>query len=220
MEENRGRGLEPVQAPALRRLVHEQLETLILDGTLRPGQRIVETELARSLGVSRGPIREALQLLERDSWVDLRPRHGAFVHEPTAKEIDDFFYIRRVLEVESARLAALNITSEGKETLMRCLEVGKHEAGDDDVESLNQPNVDLHEAIFRNSNNGALEQMMHALNKRTGWYVRILKKGRRRDGWTEHEAIVSAICTGDSEAAARLMALHVDRTRQVSKDLP
>ena len=74
----------------------------------------MESDLAQTLGVSRGPIREALQLLQRDGLIDLRPRQGAFVHLPTLKEIEDFFDIRRALETESARLAARRTTAEAR----------------------------------------------------------------------------------------------------------
>jgi DNA-binding FadR family transcriptional regulator len=66
--------------PPLRERILEQLELLIISGSLVPGARLVEGDLADTLGVSRGPIREALQMLWRDGFVDLRPRQGAFVH--------------------------------------------------------------------------------------------------------------------------------------------
>ncbi len=69
------------ETPPLRHRIHEQLERLITTGSLAPGTRLVESELAQTLGVSRGPIREALQLLQRDGFIDLRPRQGAFVEE-------------------------------------------------------------------------------------------------------------------------------------------
>jgi hypothetical protein len=75
------------------------------------------------LGVSRVPIREALQLLYRDGWVDLRPHQGAFVHEPSVQEVDEVFSVRTLLEVESARLAAMNVTKESLQSLSELLEV-------------------------------------------------------------------------------------------------
>src|SRR5690606_24154628 len=99
-------------APVLRDQVYDTPQTLTTDGTLRPGERLLEAELAEQLSVSRNPVREALTLLARSGWVDLRPRHGAHVHQPTAKEVEDFFRIRQVLEVESVRLAAENATPD------------------------------------------------------------------------------------------------------------
>jgi|SRR5680860_87739 len=90
----------------LRERVYEELEELIVYGRLAPGEHLVEVAVAKRLGVSRIPVREALQLLHRDGWVDLRPRQGAFVHQPTLEEVEDAFSVRTILEVESARLAA------------------------------------------------------------------------------------------------------------------
>src|SRR5262245_10620454 len=96
----------------LRHRIRVQLEGLIMTGALPPGTRLIEGELAQRLGVSRGPVRETLQLLATDGFVDLRPRQGAFVHMPTLKEVGDFYDVRGALECESARLAATRINPE------------------------------------------------------------------------------------------------------------
>src|SRR3954470_7561073 len=115
--------LDPV--PPLHHRVHEQLEALIVSRAIAQGARIVESELAEQMGVSRGPVREALQLLARDGFVDLRPRQGAFVHVPTEKEVADFFDVRRGLEVVSAGLAAERITDEQGQHLRATIEAGQ-----------------------------------------------------------------------------------------------
>ncbi|MET8160729.1 GntR family transcriptional regulator [Sphaerisporangium sp. NPDC005289] len=96
----------------LRESVFEALLELIISGSLRPGRHLAESELAEMLGVSRQPIREALQLLSGEGWVDLFPGHGAFVHALTAKEADQLLAVRTLLEAEAARLAARNHTEE------------------------------------------------------------------------------------------------------------
>ena len=87
----------------LRERVYEALLQLITTRALRPGQHLVESELAQHLGVSRQPVREALQRLNTDGWVDLRPAQGAFVHEPTEDEADQLLTVRTLLEAEAAR---------------------------------------------------------------------------------------------------------------------
>jgi DNA-binding GntR family transcriptional regulator len=95
--------IRPVQRPVpLRQSVYESLVELVIDGRLRPGQHLVETELARLLGVSRQPVREALHRLEAEGWVDLRPSQGAFVHVPTHHEVDELLDVRELLEAETA----------------------------------------------------------------------------------------------------------------------
>src|ERR1700726_3681126 len=99
--------IRPLQRPVpLRQSVYDALIELIVGGELPPGQHMVETDLARQLGVSRQPIREALHRMEAEGWVDLRPSQGAFVHVPTDSEVDELLDVRALLEAETARLAA------------------------------------------------------------------------------------------------------------------
>src|SRR5258708_22701747 len=97
--EGRGPGrIGPVQRRVpLRQSVYEALVELVVGGALRPGQHLVESELARQLGVSRQPVREALHRLEAEGWIDLRPSHGAFVHVPTPREVDQFLCLPELL---------------------------------------------------------------------------------------------------------------------------
>src|SRR6476646_11806238 len=104
--------IRPLQRPVpLRQAVYDALIDVIVGGELPPGQHMVETELARQLGVSRQPVREALHRLEAEGWVDLRPNQGAFVHVPTDEEVDQLLDVRELLEVETARLAAVAATN-------------------------------------------------------------------------------------------------------------
>jgi DNA-binding GntR family transcriptional regulator len=104
--------IRPVERPVpLRQSVYEALVELVVAGRLRPSQHLVETELARQLGVSRQPVREALHRLEAEGWVDLRPNQGAFVHVPTDEEVDQLLDVRELLEVETVRLAAMAATN-------------------------------------------------------------------------------------------------------------
>src|ERR1035441_7978638 len=99
--------ITPVQRPVpLRQSVYEALVELVVGGRLGPGEHLVETELARQLGVSRQPIREALHRMEAEGWGDLRPSQGAFVHVPTGSEVADLLDVPSVLGAEAARLAA------------------------------------------------------------------------------------------------------------------
>src|SRR5258708_15213428 len=113
--------IRPVERPVpLRQSVYEALVELVIAGRLTPGQHLVETELARQLGVSRQPVREALHRLEAEGWVDLRPNQGPFVHVPTDKEVDHVLDVRELLEVQTARLAAQAVTA-GPGTPLRAL---------------------------------------------------------------------------------------------------
>src|SRR5258708_37270649 len=109
-------GPPPVERPApLREAVYNALVEMIITAELQPGEHLVENDLAAQLGVSRQPVREALQRMQTEGWVDLRPALGAFVHVPTEDEADQLLAARTLLETESARLAAEHATPERSE---------------------------------------------------------------------------------------------------------
>jgi DNA-binding GntR family transcriptional regulator len=202
--------IQPIdETPPLRHRIHEQLERLIISGALAPGTRLVESDLAQTLGVSRGPIREALQLLQRDGFVDLRARQGAFVHLPTLKEIEDFFDIRRALEMESARLAARRISQDGAEKLLSVISSGLAllDGGND------PSSVGLHQAITAVADNPVLAQMLGTLEQRTNWYRKPFEYSLRKRAWDEHKRIVDAIISGDTASAMSEMGAHINNSR-------
>lgn len=203
--------LDPV--PLLHHRVHEQLEALIVSRSIPQGARIVESELAEQMGVSRGPVREALQRLARDGFVDLRPRQGAFVHVPTAKEVADFFDVRRGLEVISAGFAAQRITDEQAKHLRATLDTGTKMLDHGDDPSAPRERVPMHAEIARAADNPLLEQMLTNIRRRADWYSPPFDPMMRRDSWREHVAIVDAICAHDAERAMELMGLHIDGSR-------
>src|SRR3954471_3631124 len=118
----------------LRDRVYGALLELITTRALLPGQHLVESELAGHLGVSRQPVREALQRLNTEGWVDLRPAQGAFVHEPTEDEADQLLTVRTLLEAEAARLAAVSAGPSGVEALEELCAKGERAVLADDVD--------------------------------------------------------------------------------------
>lgn len=206
--------LEPLEKPApLRQQVYEALEELIIYGSLSAGEHLVESHLAQRLGVSRIPVREALQLLHRDGWVDLRPRQGAFVHRPTLQEADEVFTVRTLLEVESTRLAALNITNESIRDLRRIIEAGNKELRKADDRELVRLNSTFHRRIAEIGGNRVLTEMIGRLDKRIRWHFSPVVKSRGEASWKEHEVMVDALEAKDPEWAAESMRAHAEATK-------
>jgi DNA-binding GntR family transcriptional regulator len=202
------------ETPPLRERIHEQLELLIISGSLAHGSRLVEGDLADTLGVSRGPIREALQLLWKDGFVDLRPRQGAFVHLPTQKEIDDFYDIRRALEREATRLAAMRVTPAAAQRLRKVLDLAQGMLDKGDDPSAIHKKVRIHREISKIADNAVLDKMLSELEKRANWYRAPFEPTVRRRAWEEHEAIVAAIIAGDAETAMSVISAHIDHARE------
>lgn len=199
-------------APVLREQVFDALEELIIEGALPPGRALSESELAEQLGVSRNPVREALTLLAHAGFVDLRPRQVAKVHQPTDKEIEDFFQIRGVLEEESARLAAESATSTDITELRALVEDGRATLAEQDDARTAQANSAFHARVNEIAANTVLGQMLDLMEKRLRWYFARVAQSRGANSWDEHEELVDALAENDRDAAAAVMRAHNDRT--------
>lgn len=206
-------GARRVTRPApLRQAVYEALAELIINGTLKPGQHLVEGELAEHLGVSRQPVREALQRLQTEGWVDLRPAQGAFVHSPTEEEAAQLLSVRAVLETHSAREAATRATEEDVARLWELQEAGVAALTADDPLALVEANAALHGFITQLSGNAVLAELIGQVDRRVRWYYRPIARPRGKGAWNEHATLIRAIARGDADRAEALMRRHTERT--------
>jgi DNA-binding GntR family transcriptional regulator len=206
--------IRPVERPVpLRQSVYEALVEFIVAGALRPGQHLVESELARQLGVSRQPVREALHRLEAEGWIDLRPSQGAFVHVPTDHEVDQLLDVRELLEGATARLAARAATPEAVAALRVTWQEGSAAVDNGDVSRTVTANNDFHAAVAKIAGNAVLAQLSAIVARRVRWYYRQVAPARGHESWAEHAEIVDAIEAGDEDQAAALARMHTERTR-------
>jgi len=202
----------------LRQSVYEAILDMIVERTLRPGQHLVENELAVMLGVSRQPVREALQWLKNDGWVDLRPGHGAFVHDPTVTEADQLLAVRALLETESARLAVIHATAADIEQLREICAQGVAAFKADDLASMVAANAELHAAVAQFSGNRVLVELAAQVDRRVRWYYTPIARQRGEQSWLEHAALIDAIEARDSDLAAQIMRDHTEHTRRAYLD--
>jgi DNA-binding GntR family transcriptional regulator len=206
-----------VQRPApLRQAVYDAIVDLIVQGTLKRGQHLVENELAEYLGVSRQPVREALQRLQTDGWIDLRPAQGAFVHTPSEDEVDQLLGVRTVLETYSARLAAENASAEDVNRLWELQQDGINALAANDSDALVKANVNLHAAITEVAGNSVLAK--HIVERRWHWYYLPIAQPRGQGAWTEHAELIKAIAAGDADLASNIMQRHTEHTQRVYHD--
>jgi len=206
--------IRPLARPVpLRQSVYEALVELIVAGGLRPGQHLVESELARQLGVSRQPVREALHRLEAEGWIDLRPSQGAFVHVPTDTEVDQLLDVRELLEGATARLAARAATPEAVAVLREVWQRGVAAVESGDVTRTVAANNEFHAAVAEIAGNAVLAQLAEIVGRRVRWYYRKVAPVRGHESWAEHAEFIAAIETGDEEKASDLAREHTERTR-------
>jgi len=188
---------------------------MIISRELRPGTHLVESELAAQLGVSRQPVREALQRLQTEGWVDLRPALGAFVHVPTDAEADQLLAVRTLLEAESARLAATSATPEHVNQLWDVQRTGERALLADDQEGLVAANAALHAHVVAMSGNTVLADLIASVDRRVRWYYLPIARTRGKDAWDEHAELIDAIARHDARRAGDLMQRHTERTREM-----
>jgi DNA-binding GntR family transcriptional regulator len=210
--------IRPLQRPVpLRQSVYDALIDLIVGGELPPGQHMVETDLARQLGVSRQPIREALHRMEAEGWVDLRPSQGAFVHVPTDSEVDELLDVRALLEAETARLAAASTGPARPVQLARLREIcreGKAAADAGEFGAAVAANNAFHAEIAAIGGNATLAELADIVGRRVQWYYRMVAPTRGHGSWSEHAEMIEAIEAGDPDRAQALARKHTERTRQ------
>jgi DNA-binding GntR family transcriptional regulator len=206
--------IRPVQRPApLRQSVYESLVELVIDGRLQPGQHLVETDLARQLGVSRQPVREALHRLEAEGWVDLRPNQGAFVHVPTDQEVDELLDVRELLEAETARLAARSSDRGGVARLRAICREGEAAVKAGDTDRFVVVNNEFHAALAQVAGNVVLAQLAGIVGRRVRWYYGAVATVRGAESCAEHREMIEAVAAGDEERAAKAARQHTERTR-------
>ncbi len=201
----------PLEASSLRHLVYERIEQMIIRGQLKPGDRMPETELAQTLGVSRGPIREALLLLERDGWVEVKPRHGAAVRRRSNREIEELYDARKVLQIHAARLAAELADDDARAKAVELDEAVKKAARQSDVQHLIDANSAIHDFLPYMGGNTTIGDLCRAFSRRLRYYTFTPRTPKRAPAVAEeHRAIIAAILERSVSKAGELMRIHVE----------
>lgn len=196
----------------LRELVFEALREAIINGKLRPGERMMEIQLAEEMGVSRTPIREAIRKLELEGLVLMIPRKGAYVSGLSIREIADVFEIRRALEGLAAELAAERITDEELEELERFLVKIAEDIEDADLDKVVATDTGFHTLLYQASRNQRLSQIINNLREQIQRFrtTSLSYPGRMKDALEEHRKIVEAISSRDGEAARKIAQEHIE----------
>ena len=188
--------------------------TLILDAIdghiYKPGDRLVESELAERFGVSRTPIREALQRLETQSLLT-RDGRSLIVASLDHSQLAELYVVRGELEGLAARLAARHATPEEVEVLRDMLEADRALVGD--PQALSRANRRFHKQIHLASHNRYLVQQLDLVHRSMALLATtsLAAAGRSRDTLDEHAAIVAAIEAGDGDAADEALRAHISQ---------
>lgn len=195
----------------LRDVVFNTLRQAILKGELKPGERLMEIQLAQKLGVSRTPVREAIRKLELEGLVLMIPRKGAEVAQITVQDLEDVLEVRCALEELAVKDACEHITDEQLQELKRASAEFKRCLAADDIVASVHADMNFHEIIYGATNNRRLLQILNNLREQMYRYrMEYLKdKTTHQTLLDEHDAIRRALKKHDKEKAGKAIHIHI-----------
>jgi len=201
----------PLENLTLWQRVYDHLRTDILEGRLEPGAELAEVALSEQLGVSRGPIREAIGRLASEGLVTVRPRRGAIVRPLSKEEFLELYQVREALERMAVKLAVPRLTDEQFEELNALNQAMERHAKRGDVALFFDANVAFHERMLEACGNKKLQELYRQLLGQLGRFrMRSLNlRGNLQRSVSEHATILRAARRGDAERAAQLMSEHI-----------
>ena len=200
----------------LREVVFKSVRGAILSGVLKPGERLMEVQMAEKLGVSRTPIREAIRKLELEGLVIMMPRKGAYVADLSIKDITDVLEIRAALEGLASGLAALRITDEEIDGL-KLTALHFHQAIETgDFDKIVQMDIEFHDRIFKAARNEKLLQINNNLREQVQRFriMYINKSNKSKNLAKEHYEIAEAISNRNIEMAANIAKRHIENAEK------
>lgn len=204
-------------------VVVEAIVSGVYSGRMVPGQRLVEADLTRNLGVSRGPVREALKRLAAEGLVTLSRHRGAYVRALSRQEVHDTLIVLERIVGLVARLAAQNVDKGGNRAMLEAQYarlVAVKEQGD--FIALLRERRDFYDVLIRMADNGELTRLMplmqiHLLRLQFQSYV---THDQREKQFLDYAAITDAVLAGNRALSDRLMQIHIRRTRLALARLP
>ena len=204
----------------LRDVVFNTLRQAILRGELKPGERLMEIQLANKLGVSRTPIREAIRKLELEGLVLMIPRRGAEVAEITEKSLRDVLEVRRALEELSVQLACERITEEQIEELKLAAKEFEIVLKSGDVTAYAEADVKFHDIIYFATDNQRLISLLYNLREQMYRYrVEYLKSTEIHEQLLrEHQHIIEMLESRNREKAIEAVCKHIDNQVEAVAD--
>ncbi|WP_347548589.1 GntR family transcriptional regulator [Pseudalkalibacillus hwajinpoensis] len=195
-------------------LAYEKVKRAIMLRRLLPGQRVTEEWVSQEMKMSRTPIRAAFKRMGNEGLLEIIPHRGAFVYNPSDKELADVFHLRVVLECYAARLAVPTVTPENAHEMERLLDDERKAYQEKDFEEFMRVNGLIHAYPAKLSRNKFLLQQIETLNQWSDCYL-ILKDEfytipmEEVKSIPEHLSILNAFRSGDIEGMTRAIEAHL-----------
>jgi len=200
----------------IRDSVFATLRNAILDGKLKPGERLVEREVAAQLGISRTPVREAIRKLEIEKLVTHIPRKGVVVAGFSQADVLEILSIRTALEGLICRFAATKIKARELERLESILHQIRDEHAKGNLKKVNQLHDRFHEIIYRAAESPRAFELLNTMREYINKFAQVgyTKPGRTEEALVEHGKILEALRCQDPQLAEEAAKEHVEKSRQ------
>ena len=205
----------------LRDVVFHTLGEAILKGDLRPGERLMELQLASKLGVSRTPIREAIRMLEQEGLAVTIPRKGAEVAKMTEKDMEDVLQIREALDELAVQVACDKMTAQQLKELTLAMKNFENAIQAGKLKKIIEYDVEFHDIIYRATDNPKLVTLLNNIREQIYRYRVEYLKGKENYPMLvrEHEEIVTALKQKNKERVADAMRSHIRNQAEAVKNI-
>ncbi|WP_243292039.1 GntR family transcriptional regulator [Bacillus sp. FJAT-47783] len=210
---------EKVDTRNLNERVYFYLQNKIITNQLKPGSRINYQELIDELGVSKTPLRDAINRLQQDGFIEIKPRSGTFVKSPNVKDIIEIFDVRKALEREAIALAIDRIPQATISQLLNRIDQVDLDIKSGEIESFLQLDRDIHHSIIHYTNNARLIQIMDSLQAHIYWIATMLTEKlleRSLLANAHHRQILNAMMKRDVKLAQEIMEEHIEVIKEVA----
>lgn len=212
-----------LESKPLREKIADKIRADIIKGVYADDERLVEPKLAKSLGISRTPIREALRQLETEGFIEIVPRKGAVVKSLTVKDIDDLYAVKASLEGLAARQATANLTEKDIDRLRKINDKFRNLAYENPnlniMDEYLKYNVDFHNIFITASKNKKILEILDGLAKNFQRFKTLLVSNpdRAKLAFEEHKEIIEAFATGNPDLAESRVRWHIQKAWEYLK---
>ena len=203
---------------SLKDRAYQNIKLQIIRGTLKPGTRLPEEELSKAMNISRAPIREAFNRLEKEGFVTIIPRKGAAVSKITAQAIEDIFEIREYLESLAVKNCIGKISTEKLEKVGESFKnfINKPTNAENRIQYL-VLDKKFHDLLSQNCGNKKLIELLANLQEQIHWLRNIsLKRTTFSGSVREHLAIIEALKRNDEKLITKTLLQHIERAKESS----
>lgn len=198
-------------ALSLEEYAHTELRNMINKGIFKPGEQLLQIELAEQLGISRTPLRRALDKLQHEKLVEFSPRGEAFVAKFTPEEIANIFDVRAVLEGLSCRLAVSTIEKKHTAYLRSLMTSALEDVQENDTSAYRQADIEFHLYIANMGTNPFLQELLESYRIMNLSFAQGLLR-EPEETFDEHMRIIDALEQKDADLAEQEMRQHIRTT--------